>query len=118
MIKIMFNFTEFSNAVFHPLKSWAEQSSGNWNILLGIGGLLLIGSAIFAYIFYKKIGPSDERTDNIFLKSSYFVLVAIVLCDIIFPKEYMWNIFFLYKYALAFLAGGIYLAIRYQKDFT
>jgi hypothetical protein len=64
------------------------------------------------------IGREDERTNTIFLKSTSYMLVLIVLCDITFPKEYMWNIFFLYKYSLAFLAGGIYLAVRYKKDFS
>ncbi|WP_274366029.1 DUF2178 domain-containing protein [Paenibacillus thermotolerans] len=111
-------FSDIHNAIFSPLKSWAEQSAGNWNILLGVGGLLLIGSIIFVYVFHKKMGPADERTNNISLKSAYCVLWAILLCDMIFPKEYMWNIFFLFKYALAFLVGGIYLAIQYKKDFS
>jgi len=110
--------SDITNAIFAPLKSWAEHSPGNWNILIGVGGLLLIGSVILVFVFYKLIGKDDERTSKIFLKSSYCVLWAIVLCDILFPKDYMWNIFFLYKYSIAFLAGGIYLAIRYKKDFT
>jgi len=110
--------SDLSYAIFNPVKSWAEQSSGNWNILLGVGGLLLIGSMILVYVFYKMMGQADERTNGIYLKSSYFVLCAIVLCDIIFPKDYMWEIFFLFKYALAFLAGGMYLAIQYKKDFS
>ncbi|MDQ0270381.1 DUF2178 domain-containing protein [Cytobacillus purgationiresistens] len=112
------SISDIPNAIFYPLKSWAEQSSGNWNILIGVGGLLLIGSAIFAYFFYKKIGQDDERTNKIFLKSSYYMLLAIILCDMIFPNDYMWNIFFLFKYTLAFLAGGIYLAVQYKKDFS
>ncbi|NIK75321.1 hypothetical protein FHS15_000419 [Paenibacillus castaneae] len=112
------SISDFSNEIFSPLKSWAEQSPGNWNILLGVSGLLLIGSMIFVYVFYKMIGQDDERTNKIFLKSSYCMLWAIILCDMIFPKDYMWNIFFLYKYSLAFLAGGIYLAVQYKKDFS
>ncbi|MDF2855959.1 MAG: hypothetical protein K0Q87_1810 [Neobacillus sp.] len=111
-------FSDIHKAIFSPLQSWAEQSTGNWNILIGVGFLLLIGSAIFAYAFYKKIGPDDERTNRIFLKSSYCMLWAIILCDIIFPKNDMWTIFFLYKYTLAILAGGIYLAVQYKKDFS
>ncbi|MHA0855717.1 DUF2178 domain-containing protein [Paenibacillus sp. CMAA1364] len=111
-------FSDIHNAIFSPLKSWAEQSTGNWNILIGVGFLLLMGSVIFAYVFYKKIGQDDERTNKIFLKSSYFMLCAIILCDIIFPKEYMWNIFFLFKYALAILVGGIYMAIQYKRDLS
>ena len=110
--------SDIHNAIFYPLKSWAEQSTGNWNILIGVGFLLLVGSAIFAYVFYKKIGQGDERTNNIFLKSSYYMLLAIVLCDIIFPKDNMWTIFFLFKYSLAFLSGGIYMAVQYKKDFS
>ncbi|WP_428911838.1 DUF2178 domain-containing protein [Niallia sp. Krafla_26] len=108
---------DITNSIFYPLKSWAEHSSANWNILIGVGFLLLIGSAIFAYVFYKQIGHDDERTSKIFLKSSYCMLWAIILCDIIFPKDYMWTIFFLFKYTLAFLAAGFYLAIQYKKDF-
>ncbi|KOS68937.1 hypothetical protein AEA09_10520 [Lysinibacillus contaminans] len=112
------SISDIPNAIFYPLKSWAEQSTGNWNILVGVGFLLLIGSAIFAYVFYKKIGQDDERTNKIFLKSSYYMLLAIILCDMIFPNDYMWNIFFLFKYALAILAGGIYMAVQYKKDFS
>ncbi|MFC3748652.1 DUF2178 domain-containing protein [Paenibacillus sp. GCM10012306] len=111
-------FSGIHDAIFLSLKSWAEHSPGNWNILIGVGFLLLMGSMIMLYVFYKMIGRDDERTSTIFLKSSYYMLLAIVLCDVIFPKEYMWNIFFLFKYSLAFLAGGIYLAVRYKKDFT
>ncbi|WIY58937.1 DUF2178 domain-containing protein [Bacillus arachidis] len=112
------SISDIPNAIFYPLKSWAEQSTGNWNILVGIGYLLLMGSLIFAYVFYKKIGKDDERTNTIFLKSSCFMLCAIMLCDIIFPKDYMSNVFYLFKYALAILAAGICMAIQYKKDFS
>lgn len=111
-------FSDIHNAMFSPLKSWAEQSTGNWNMLIGIGFVLIMASAIFAYVFYKKMGQDDERTHKIFLKSGSFMLLSIILCDMIFPKDDMWTIFFLFKYTLAFLAGGIYLAVRYKKDFS
>lgn len=111
-------FSSIQNAIFSPLKTWAEQSTGNWNMLVGIGFLLIMGSAIFLYVLYKKIGQEDERTNQIFLKSSYFMLLAIILCDIVFPKDDMWTIFFMFKYSLAFLAGGIYLAVQYRRDFA
>jgi len=112
------SISDIPNAIFYPLKTWAEQSTGNWNILIGVSTLLFMCSVIFAYVFYKKIGQEDERTNKIFLKSSYYMLMAIILCDILFPKDYMWNTFFLLKYALAFLTGGIYLAVQYKKDFS
>lgn len=31
------SISDIHNAIFHPLKSWAEQSTGNWNILIGVG---------------------------------------------------------------------------------
>lgn len=116
MIKVI-DFTEISNAIFNPLKSWAEQSQGNWNILIVGGfGLVMIG-AILTFMLYRKMGKPDERTRKIALNSALLVLYVVVLCDIIFPKEYMWQVFLLFKYGLAFLASTIYLAIRYKKDF-
>jgi hypothetical protein len=110
--------SDIHNAFFSPLRLWAEQSTGNWNILIGVGFLLVMGSAIFAFIFYKKIGQDDERTHSIFLKSGSYMLLTIILCDMIFPKDDMWTIFFLFKYTLAFLACGIFLAVQYKKDFS
>lgn len=119
MIKMITNFiSDIHNAIFNSLRSWAEQSTGNWNMLIGVGFLLVMGSAIFLYIVYKKIGEGDERTNQIYLKSSFYMLGAIIFCDMIFPKEYMWTIFFLFKYTLAFLAAGIYMAVQYKKDFA
>ncbi|WP_010281021.1 hypothetical protein [Bacillus timonensis] len=110
-------FSEIHYAVFNPLKTWAEQTPGNWNILLCSGLALLLVGGVLTYVFHKKMGEADERTTQISLKSALITLCVVILCDIIFPKEYMWQIFFLYKYSLAFLASGIYLAVRYKKDF-
>ncbi|WP_224074583.1 DUF2178 domain-containing protein [Planococcus chinensis] len=111
------NSTEISNAIFEPLRSWAEQSAGNWNMLIGSGFILLIIACILAYAFYKKIGDEDERTKQISLNSAFILLCVVIFCDIVFPKDYMWQVFFLFKYSFAILAAGIYLAVRYQKDF-
>ncbi|UYP07129.1 DUF2178 domain-containing protein [Priestia megaterium] len=110
---------KIENAIFTPLKTWTEQSNSNWNMLIGIGLLSLIVGAILIYVLQKKMGMSvsDERTNHIGLKSSLVVLYGVILCDLIFPKEYMWQIFFLFKYSIALIASGIYLAVRYKKDF-
>lgn len=119
MIKMISKFfSGIHNTIFSPLRSWAEQSPGNWNILIVVGFLLVYGSGILVYVFYKKLGKDDERTNKIYLKSSSYMLLVIILCDMIFPKDDMWTIFFLYKYALAFLAAGIYLSVQYKKDFS
>lgn len=108
---------EISDTVFFSLKNWAETSTSNWNMLISSGFTLLLIGVILLYVFYKKIGKSDERTTQIHLRSIYIMLLGVILCDVIFPKEYMWQIFFLYKYSFAFIASGIYLAARYKKDF-
>jgi hypothetical protein len=110
---------KIEDAIFTPLKTWTEQSNSNWNMLIGIGFLSLIIAMILVYVLQKKMGMSvsDERTSQINLKSALVMLIGIIFCDLIFPKEYMWQIFFLFKYSLAFLAAGIYLAIRYKRDF-
>ena len=61
-------FSDIHNAIFSPLKSWAEQSPGNWSILIGVGFLLVMGSAIFAFVMHKMIGQDDERTNNNFFE--------------------------------------------------
>lgn len=109
--------TEISNAIFEPLRSWTEQSTGNWNILIGIGFIFVFVTAILTVTLLLKIGKADERTKEISLNSVFAILSVVILCDLIFPKEYMWQIFFLFKYSFAFLASSIYLAFRYKKDF-
>nr|WP_187378534.1 DUF2178 domain-containing protein [Oceanobacillus jeddahense] len=109
---------EISNTIFDPLNTWAQAAPGNWNILLGSGFVLLFIGLVLMFGFLRKIGKADERTNQIHLISAYIILWVVILSDIIFPKEYMWQIFFLFKYGLAFIASGIYLAIRYKKDFS
>lgn len=111
------DISEISNTIFYPLKTWAEKSTGNWNMLIGSGFVLLLVGGIMVYVYQRKIGKADERTNQIYLKSTLIMLGGVILCDLIFPKEYMWQVFILFKYSLAFLASGIYLAVRYQKDF-
>ncbi|MFD0048349.1 DUF2178 domain-containing protein [Actinomycetes bacterium NPDC127524] len=111
------SISDIPDALFYPLKSWAEQSPGNWNILIGIGFILLIIGGILTYVLQKKMGKADERTKQISLNSALIMLCGVILCDVILPKEYMWQIFLLFKYSLAFIASGIYLAFRYKKDF-
>ncbi|WP_338048997.1 DUF2178 domain-containing protein [Pontibacillus halophilus] len=109
-------FSDFQSAIYQPLRTWAEQSTGNWNILIGLGFSLVMGSVILTFTFYKMIGTEDERTSYILLKCSSFILLTIVLCDTLFPKDYMWTIFFLFKYGLAFLVGAMSMAIQYRRD--
>lgn len=108
---------KITEKIFHPLKIWMEESNDNWNLMLFGGlGLIIIG-VILVFVYRSKIGKTDERTSSIYLKSTYTMLFVVILLDMIFPKEYMWQLFFLFKYSLALIAGGIYLAIRYKKEF-
>lgn len=108
---------KITESIFHPLKIWVEESNDNWNMMI-VGGLgLMIIGGILLWVYSRKIGKNDERTSSIYLKCSYTILFVVILLDMIFPKEYMWQLFFLFKYSLAFIAGGIYLAIRYKKEF-
>lgn len=106
-----------SEKIFHPLKIWAEESNDNWNMMIVGGLVLMVIEGILLWVYSRKTGKTDERTSSIYLKCNYTILSVIILLDMIFPKEYMWQIFFLLKYSLAFIAGGIYLAIRYKKEF-
>ncbi|UOQ92033.1 DUF2178 domain-containing protein [Halobacillus shinanisalinarum] len=109
---------KITHTLFDPLRTWVEASTGNWNMLIVSGFVLLIVGLILFFVYFVKMGKTDERTNKIQLNSTLIMLVVIVLCDVIFPKDYMWQIFFLFKYAFAFIASGIYLAVRYKKDFS
>ncbi|MEN1969714.1 DUF2178 domain-containing protein [Lentibacillus sp. N15] len=109
---------KITNTIFEPLKIWAEESNSNWNMLIGIGFVLLVVGIIMLFVYTLKMGKGDERTGQIYLNNAVIILFVIILCDVIFPKEYMWQIFFLFKYAIAFIASGIYLTVRYKKDFS
>lgn len=106
-----------SEKIFHPLKVWVEESNDHWNMMIVGGLVLMIVGGILLWVYSRKIGKTDERTSPIYLKCTYIMFTVVVLLDCIFPKEYMWQLFFLFKYSLAFIAGGIYLAIRYKKEF-
>ncbi|WP_449355513.1 DUF2178 domain-containing protein [Virgibacillus natechei] len=109
---------KITHTIFDPLRTWVEESTGNWNILIVSGFALLIVGLILLFVYFVKMGKPDERTYQIQLQSTLIMLLIIVFCDVIFPKDYMWQIFFLFKYAFAFIATGIYLAVRYKKDFS
>lgn len=104
-------------SLFYSLKVWAEQSPGNWNLLVGSGMLIMLIGVIITVFYTKKIGKEDEYSKSIYYKATIVMLSTIVWCDIIFPKTYMWNQFFLFKYGLAFLFCGMRLMYQYRKDF-
>ncbi|MBO0477108.1 DUF2178 domain-containing protein [Vagococcus sp. DIV0080] len=105
------------SALFYPLKEWTEKSITNFNIFVGIGMAFMIFSMVLYYIYASKIGKSDERTSKIHLKSAYFMLMTIIICDLAFPRDYLVNQFFMIKYSLAIFVSGVYLSLQYRKDF-
>ncbi|WP_339099729.1 DUF2178 domain-containing protein [Candidatus Enterococcus lemimoniae] len=110
---MMNKFIGFS---FKALNEWSEKSIGNYNLLIGIGFILVMISSITLVYLLIKLGQTDERTTKIHLNVCCIMLVTIVLCDLFFPKEYMQNILFLFKYALAFCISLIYLFKKYKQD--
>jgi hypothetical protein len=45
------------------------------------------------------------------------MLIAIIACDMLFPRDYLANQFFMFKYGITCFVGGLYLFIQYRKDF-
>jgi len=99
------------------IKSLSDIPSALFYLLLGIGMLLLIFGIALVYVYTKKIGKEDEHSQKIYYISVNAMLLTIVFLDILFPKDYMWNQFFLYKYALAFIVSGLSLVYQYRKQF-
>lgn len=110
------NSEYFSNSLFYPLKKWAEESPSNYNLLIGLSFVFVMLAVIFFIVITIKIGRKDERTSKISLYSAYTMLMALVVCDIVFPKGYLAETFFMLKYGIACLSGGIYLVSRYLYD--
>lgn len=110
------NLNNIPGSLFYLLKNWSEQSVGNYNLLIVIAFAFVMLSSIFLIYICLKIGRSDERTLLINLKGAYVMLVAIILCDMIFPKSYLVHQFFMLKYGIACFAAAFYLAMTYRKD--
>jgi len=110
------SLSDIPEALFYPIKKWVDLNINNFHIFL-VGILLLIFLGLVLCITYsKKIGKADERTVNINLKSCYYMLITIVVCDIIFPTEYLHQQFAMLKYGIALIVSGLYLFLQYRKD--
>ncbi len=58
-------FSGIHNAIFSPLRSWAEQSPGNWNILIIVGFYWFMVAGFWSMYFIKSL----EKTTNGQIKS-------------------------------------------------
>jgi len=104
---------KITNTIFKPIIIWAEGSNANWNMLISISFALFAVGIIILFVYFFKMRKYEKR-NQIYLNTSVIMLLVLILCDVIFPKEYMWQIFFLFKYAIAFNFSGIYLIVRYK----
>ncbi|WP_164509336.1 DUF2178 domain-containing protein [Companilactobacillus jidongensis] len=99
--------------IFTGLHLWAGESIANWNQLVGGSFVLFfISFAIIMrgyYLFngWNIFNSGDERTSRIIACAAAFMFVA-----------FMWQIFFLLKYSIVFLIGGIYLMWQHHRDFS
>lgn len=112
------SFSDIPEALFYSLYQWTEESIGNFNILIGVGMLLILIALVALLFLTKRIGNADERTNAIYKNWAFVLLMTIVICDIIFPKTYLILQFMTYKYIIALLVGDLYLLIKYKKDFS
>lgn len=112
------SISDIPESLFNSLKIWTEASTLNFNILVGIGSIIMLAGIILGAYYYKKIGKEDEYSRGIYYKATSLMLATIFICDIFFPKTYMWNQFTLYKYAFATLVFALSLMYQYRRDFT
>ncbi len=68
------------------LNKWMLESTGNFNIVVGLTALLFLGSVIALIIIYKKkkIGKPDERTTPIYFKIISCMFTTQILMNCIF----------------------------------
>ncbi|WP_125763476.1 DUF2178 domain-containing protein [Companilactobacillus hulinensis] len=109
---------------FTALHLWASESIANWNQLVGVSFVLFfISFAIIIrgyYLFngWQIFSSGDERTSKIIASAAAFMFIAYVICDIVLPHAFMWQIFFLLKYSIVFFIGGVYLMWQYHRDLS
>lgn len=110
------SISDIPNWLFFPIKQWVDQSHAHLEIFMGIAILIALASFFVTWIMVKKIGRQDERTAPIYLKSLEAGFIVLLICEFLFPNDYLIDQFRLYKYAFSLLAGGIYLLKDYQKE--
>ncbi|EOP02245.1 hypothetical protein [Bacillus sp. WC2507] len=104
------------------LNKWMLESTGNFNIVVGLTALLFLGSVIALIIIYKKIGKPDERTNPIYFKIISCMFTTQILMNCIFISlvgkdiEYFRQIFILFE-AFVFFVGAIYSFKLYRQEF-
>ncbi|MGE8203456.1 6-aminohexanoate hydrolase [Heyndrickxia sp. NPDC080065] len=104
------------------LNNWMLESTQNFNIIVGLTALLLLGSIIVLFIFSKKIGQPDERTNAIYLKIISCMFTTQIIMNAIFISlvdrniEYFRQFFILFQ-GIVFFIGAIYAIRLYRKEF-
>ncbi|MEB9845668.1 6-aminohexanoate hydrolase [Bacillus cereus] len=104
------------------LNKWMLESTGNFNIVVGLTALLFFGSVIALIIIYKKIGKRDERTNPIYFKIISCMFTTQILMNCIFISlvgkdiENSRQIFILFE-AFVFFIGAIYSFKLYRQEY-
>jgi len=104
------------------LNKWMLESTGNFNIVVGLTALLFFGSVIALIIIYKKIGKRDERTNPIYFKIISCMFTTQILMNCIFISlvgkdiENSRQIFILVE-AFVFFIGAIYSFKLYRQEY-
>ncbi|PEX42170.1 6-aminohexanoate hydrolase [Bacillus cereus] len=98
------------------------ESTGNFNIVVGLTELLFLGSVIALIIIYKKIGKPDEKTNGIYFKIISCMFSTQILMNCIFISlvgkdiEHFRQIFILFE-ALVIFVGAIYSFKLYRQEY-
>ncbi|PGQ50530.1 6-aminohexanoate hydrolase [Bacillus thuringiensis] len=104
------------------LNKWMLESTGNFNIVVGLTALLFLGSVIALIIIYKKIAKPDEGTNAIYLKITSRMFTTQILMNAIFISlvgkdiENFRQIFILFE-AFVFFIGAIYSFKLYRQEY-
>ncbi|PFM26196.1 6-aminohexanoate hydrolase [Bacillus cereus] len=104
------------------LNKWMLESTGNFNIVVGLTELLFLGSVIALIIIYKKIGKPDEKTNGIYFKIISCMFSTQILMNCIFISlvgkdiEHFRQIFILFE-ALVIFVGAIYSFKLYRQEY-
>lgn len=108
--------------MINVLNDWMLESTGNFNVIIGIiMAIFIISFLTLAYVG-MRVGKPDERTNGIYLKIASSMFIVQVIMNAIFISligieiEYFRQFFIMFQ-AIVFLIGAFYSFGLYRKDF-
>lgn len=110
------SFSDIPEKLFWPLKQWLDADINHFNMMIGVGLLLILIAFVWLFVLTRLLGRTDERSRLIYLKAVAYGLIAYAICKIIFPDEYLNQQFDVYAVIIGLLIGDGFIQLTYLRE--